>query len=498
MINRGIWALLGVSSLTVLACGGGGSHKDNDASLDPILVPPDTTAIDGAVAGPDDASVADAADDAGDMTSDGALSDAAFSEDAEANPDDGGALGDAGDTAPGCDADNGGLTLPRGFCASVFATGLGKARHLTVSPAGDVYVAIAGAANAGPSFIALRDEDMDGKADTKVSVGSVGGNGIAWAEDRLYFASNSQVFRYDTPNGTLAPTGDPLLLVTGLPDSPDHAAKSIVYAEHHVYVNIGSTSNSCQVQNRVLESPGIDPCPELATRAGVWKFAADWPEQRQVDGLRFATGSRNLNALARSGENGHLYAAQNGRDQLFENWPKLFSADDDQRLPGEGIFELNLHSDLGWPYCYFDPQAGKNVLAPEYGGDGEQVGRCANVATPSTWLPAHWAPLGMVFYEREQFPLHYRHGAFIATHGSRFAPSASTPLPGYNVVFIPFADGKPTAGYERFAEGFAGDGVPLPEAAQHRPVGVAVGPDGALFISDDQGGQVWRVVYRGP
>lgn len=530
-------AIYAALPLTLVACAGDGSSPRTDASPDPVVTDPsdagtdaqvehdpldaaaglDGAALDGASAELDGASAEldgaspeldGASEEADGAALDGSTDGAAGGDsslpgetDGATGQTDAGAQADAGgpgaDGGVACDADNGGLTLPPGFCASVFAAGLGKPRHVTVSPAGDVYVAIASGASAGPSFVALRDDDADGKADTTLSVGSVGGNGIFWAEQKLYFASDSQIHRYDAPSGTLAPAGQPVVLVSGLPDTPDHPAKSVVYEDQHVYVNIGSASNSCQVENRKLESPGIDPCPELATRAGVWKFSALQPGQQQADGLRFASGVRNLNALAVNGENGRLFAAQNGRDQLFENWPKLFSAEQDQRLPGEGLFELHLGADLGWPYCYFDPQAGHNVLAPEYGGDGTTIGRCATPVAPIASLPAHWAPLGMVFYENEHFPARYRHGAFIANHGSRFAPDATGPLPGYNVVFVPFAAGKPTGAYERFAEGFAGDARPLPDAARHRPVGVAVAPDGALFVSDDKGGRLWRIVYRG-
>jgi glucose/arabinose dehydrogenase len=151
--------------------------------------------------------------------------------------------------------------------------------------------------------------------------------------------------------------------------------------------------------------------------------------------------------------------------------------------------------DRGWPYCYYDPRRDDMMLAPEYGGDGVLTGRCAAIPNPQAALPAHWAPLAAVFYDSRAFPGRYRGGMFVANHGSRFDPNAVTGIPGYNVVFVPFSGGTPGA-MEVFATGFTGGGLPLPDAAAHRPVGVAVMPDGALLISDDKGGRIWKVEYR--
>jgi glucose/arabinose dehydrogenase len=455
-----------------------GSDVDTDASGDAS-----TADAAGSTGGADAAATGDGGDSAPDA---GALDAGTF----DAGPEPG------ADGAASCDS--AGLTLPAGFCASIFAEGLIAPRHIAVTPAGDVYVANGPKTGTSPSFVALRDQDGDGLAETRASVGDKSGNGIAWAEGYLYFAANDSVLRYALPSGTLEPSEEPVVLVRDLPATPDHPAKTVVVDGVHLYVNIGSATNSCQVENRVLESPGVDPCPDLEQRAGVWKFHSDGADQTLAGARRFATGTRNANALALHPQAG-LITAQNSRDQLHENWPQLFTPEDDARLPAEGIFQLDIGADYGWPYCYYDAEAGKYFLAPEYGGDGAIEGRCASIRQPLSTLPAHWAPLGMAFYEGTQFPERYRGGAFIANHGSRFAPNAPEPLPGYNVVFVPFsADGRTAGAYERFAEGFAGPGRPLPESALHRPVGVAVGPDGSLYVSDDQGGVVWKIVYRGP
>jgi glucose/arabinose dehydrogenase len=450
-------------------------------------------ALDGAV--PDAWQQDSALDGESPLDDAGGLDDAGYAGDASTQDGESGATLDP--NVP-CAVDNGGITLPAGFCATRYAEGIPGARHLVVTPAGDLFVATAPKSGGTTSVVALRDVDGDGRAETRESLGTTPGNGIDWSQGFLYFASNTEVVRWALPSGVLKPSGAAELIVTGLPDAGDHKAKSVVVnAEGDLFVNIGSASNSCQQVNRTLNSPGIDPCLERDTRGGVWKFSAHTPNQTQVSGSRFVAGTRNANALALNKQTGALFAAQNGRDQLFESWPALFTPEDDVRLPAEGLFQLVQNDDYGWPYCFYDAEARTYLLAPEYGGDGELVGRCTGLPPPVTSLPAHWAPLGMAFYDKQQFPAHYRNGLFVATHGSRFAPDASAPLPGYNVVFIPFERDRAVGAFERFAEGFAGPNRPLPEAAQHRPVGVAVAADGALFVSDDQGGVIWRIAYRG-
>jgi glucose/arabinose dehydrogenase len=409
---------------------------------------------------------------------------------------DGGTNLDGGLLASACDPELDDLTLPEGFCALVYARDLGAARHMAVTPSGDVFVAVADSGESKGGIVALRDEDGDGVSDTARRFGpGGGGNGIAWQDGKLYFAQDHRILRYDLEDGKLEPSGELLILVDGLPSDGDHPAKTVVPNGDRLFVNFGSASNSCQEDNRKKESPGKDPCPELDVRAGVWEFDAKKPGQEEEDGTHFATGSRNLNALALQPDTHALYGAQNGRDQLHENWPSLFSADDDARLPAEVLLKIERNDDFGWPYCYYDAALKENVLAPEYGGDGKKVGRCTSAKTPEASYPAHWAPLGAVFYEGTSFPAHYRHGLFIANHGSRFAPNAKGDPPGYNVIFQPFAEHAAEGKYEEFATGFAGDARPLPDEAKHRPVGVAVAPDGSLFISDDMGGRVWRVIY---
>lgn len=402
-----------------------------------------------------------------------------------------------GDDGIECAEDDGSITLPAGFCATVFADGLGRARHLAVSPSGDVFVAIADAFDGTPGgVVALRDEDADGVADRQERFAGEGGNGIAWQDGWLYFAQDDRILRYRMPNGRLVPDEAPDVVVAGLPAEMGHTSKTVVVTdEGDLFVNIGSGSNACQEEERVPGSPGIDPCPELATRAGIWRFEGRATNQTQVDGQRYATGVRNANAMALDAF-GTLWAAINGRDQLYDNWPEIYEPEDELRLPSEEIVRVGMGADYGWPYCYHDPFLDEKVLAPEYGGNGTIVGRCADADEPQAVLPAHWSPLGMTFYRGQQFPARYRGGMFIANHGSRFEPQAQAPE-GYNVVFVPASFGAVRGAYERFAEGFAGAGRPLPEEAEHRPVGLAEAPDGSLYISDDASGRIWRVFYRG-
>ena len=394
-----------------------------------------------------------------------------------------------------CDADNGGLTLASGFCALVVAKDVGRARHMAVRPNGDLYVAIDNApGGVVGGILALRDTDGDGRPDVQQRFGDNGGNGITWHDGHLYFSPNDRVIRYSFTGDELVPTAAPEVIVSGLPVGGDHPRKTVVIdATGNMFVNHGSASNNCQVDNRQLESPGVDPCPELPTRAGVWRFSANTVGQTFESGERWAAETRNMNALAINPADGLLYGAQNGRDQLFENWPKLFDERDDALLPGEELFRLDRGGEYGWPYCYYDGVRNKKVLAPEYGGDGEDVGRCASRELPIADFPAHWAPLGMTFYTGDAFGNKYEGGLFIAFHGSRFDPRLQPAGPGYNVVFVNWQNGKPVGKFETFADGFAG-GNPSPTGAAHRPVSVAQATDGSLYISDDKGGWIYRVV----
>jgi glucose/arabinose dehydrogenase len=237
----------------------------------------------------------------------------------------------------------------------------------------------------------------------------------------------------------------------------------------------------------------------LEKHGGIWQFSASALNQTQdADGHRYATGIRNAVAITWNPASNDLYGLQHGRDQLNTLWPDLFTEDQGVNLPAEEFLLIKDGSNFGWPYCYYDLEKQQKILGPEYGGDGEEIGRCDSVDTPIMAFPAHWAPNDVVFYQGEQFPEKYKNGAFIAFHGSwNRAPQEQK---GYKVVFVPFENGMPSGEYEVFADQFAGDGDPIenPSDAEFRPCGLAVDADGTLFISDDVKGRIWRVSYEGP
>ena len=400
---------------------------------------------------------------------------------------------------PGCSA---GLQLPTGFCATVFAQGVTGARHIVVAPNGDVFVntepSRGGGARTGVggTIVALRDTDRDGKSDLQRRFGAGGGTGIALDGNIVYATEGNSIVRYRLASGTLNPVGKPDTIVTGLPMTGSHHSHNFVLQGRNLYVNIGSASNSCQQRDRQTESPGYNPCTELQTRAGIWQFDATRLRQRPTDGTRFATGLRNSVALTRNPFDGSLYATVHGRDQLHDNWPNLFTIQKSAENPGEELVRIDRRADYGWPYCYHDVDRRGLVLAPEYGGNGRQTGQCASKTAALMAFPGHWAPNGMLFYTGSQFPTEYRGGAFLAFHGSW--NRAPLPQEGFRVVFVPFRFNRPVGSFTTFADGFN----PSPSAARtrpgvRRPTGLAQGPDGSLYITDDSGGTIWKVSYRG-
>jgi len=372
-----------------------------------------------------------------------------------------------------------GLALPEGFCATVVATHLGGLRQIAVAPNGDIYAALQQG-----GIVALRDANDDGRADQTKAVHDGGGTGIAIHAGALWFAQNDRILRWALTAGDLAPSGAPDVVVEGLPTG-GHAAKTFaLLGGDTLIVNIGSATNSCQFADRARRSPGKDPCTELEGRAGLWRFSTARLHQRQRDGVRYATGLRNAMALAVEPATGRLYAAPHGRDQLSENWG--FTDEQNAELPSEEFMQVDAGDDFGWPYCYHDWRQKLLVLAPEYGGDGKEIGRCSTKKHPLIGFPGHWAPMAITFYGGTQFPAKYRGGAFIAFHGSW--NRAPLPQQGYRVAFVPFsAPGRPTGDYETFA-------TSAKSPTSLRPAGLAVGPDGSLYIADQSSGTIWRVM----
>jgi glucose/arabinose dehydrogenase len=384
-------------------------------------------------------------------------------------------------SASACDPDNGGLVLPQGSCATLVASGIGGVRQLAVAPNGDLYAAIADGGSGG--VLALRDRDGDGKPDQKASFAPSGANDVEIRNGYVYVALNDRILRYKLGSDKLEPSADAETIVSGLPAQGGHRAKSMAFGpQGAMYVNVGSATNSCQQSDRSNRSPGMDPCTELERRAGIWQFSADRVGQRFEDAHRFATGLRNALALATGAGSGALYAAVHGRDQLGDNWG--FSPEVNANNPAEELVQVQGGDDFGWPYCYYSNDQKKKVLAPEYGGDGQKVGRCSSAKNPIMVFPGHWAPLALAFYDAEQFGPAYKGGLFIAFHGSW--NRAPLPQAGYRVVFVPFANGRPSGGYSTFATGKGGP-------TELRASGLAVGRDGSLYISADQNEKIWKV-----
>jgi len=281
--------------------------------------------------------------------------------------------------------------------------------------------------------------------------------------------------------------------VTGLWNRRQHESKSIALDNAgNIYVNIGAPSNVCQQQDRTKGSPGKDPCPILDSAGGIWQFKVDKLNQSYGEGIRYATGLRNVVGLDWNNESNDLYVMQHGRDMLYQTYPEMFDEKAGAENPAEEMFRIKKGSDCGWPYCYFDNDKKAKLLNPEFGGDRVQAGRCEDKVKSIVQFPGHLAPNGLLFYTGLKFPEKYRNGAFIAFHGSW--NRSPQPQAGFFVAFVPFKDGMPSGKWEVFADGFAGANV---DRATYRPCGLAQGPDGSLYVSEDNNGTVWKISYNG-
>jgi len=393
-------------------------------------------------------------------------------------------------------ADNGGLTLPDGFSALIVADKLGSGRHIVVNGNGDIYLALH-SLHKGSGIVALRDVDGDGRADSIRYFGKTISTGIDISGGYLYYSNFDEVLRVPLSGKELVPAGEPVVIATGFEAQNQHQDKTFALdGSGNLYVNVGAPSNACQEVDRTPGSKGIDPCPQLDRHAGIWKFAGDKPNQGQMtEGHHYASGIRNSIALAWNNTNNKLYVVQHGRDQLGQFYPNLYTDQESAELPAEEFFIVEDGDFFGWPYCYYDQFKKQKILAPEYGGDAKATGRCDKAKSPIMAFPGHLAPNDLMFYTGNMFPDRYRNGAFIAFHGSwNRSPMEQK---GYFVAFVPFENGLPSGEMETFADGFAGVKViKSPNDAKYRPMGLAQGPDGSIYVSDSEEGRIWRIIYK--
>ena len=409
---------------------------------------------------------------------------------------------------PPGDPDNGRLFLPGDFEALVVADSIGPARHIAVNENGDIYVKLRFSKSGEGGNVALRDSTNDGKADIIKRFGDYTdegslANGMRIHKGYLYFSSEKVLYRNKLTPGKLIPDSKIEVVLTDDHEhgSHWHITKPVSFDNKgNMYVPFGTPSNACQdLKNTpagIPGYPGLDPCPELEVHGGIWKFDANKTGQTQRDGKKFATGIRSVLAMDWNPVDGNLYVVMHGRDDLHLLWPEKFSPWQSAILPAEEFQRVKEGSDFGWPYCYYDQMQNKKVLAPEYGGDGKIIGRCSETQDPVMGFPGHWAPNDLLFYQGDQFPSRYKNGAFIVFHGS--TNRAPYPQAGYFVCFVPFKNGEPTGAWEIFADGFAGrDTIINVSDAISRPMGIAMGPDGSLYVTESRKGKIWRIMYKG-
>lgn len=402
------------------------------------------------------------------------------------------------------DADHGGLIMPDGFSALVVIDSVGGSRHLAVNTNGDIYVKLkTPTGNLGN--VALRDTDGDGRADIVERFGDYPNDGAFATEMRihkgyLYFSSELVIYRQKLSKGKLIPEGKPEVILRDRYPIRWHNAKSLAFDNKGgMYVTFSAPTNVCEDWSTVngdsvANVKGYFPCPELLDFAGIWRFDEARPNQWQMDGEIYATGLRSVVGISWNDETDQLYGVLHGRDYLYGHDPKNYSEWQNALLPAEEFMLIKKGSDFGWPYTYYDHYKKSRIIAPEY--KHADIQSTEQYTLPLMGFPAHWAPNDLLFYKGDQFPDRYKNGAFVAFHGS--TNRGPYPQGGYIVAFIPMDKGKPSGDWEVFADGFAQvDTIFEMQDAKYRPMGLAEGPDGSLYISESKSGKIWRVLYQG-
>jgi glucose/arabinose dehydrogenase len=396
------------------------------------------------------------------------------------------------------------ITVPAGFKATVFHPALGATRHIAVRNNGDVYVARSFRVErkmfrqeaAWGAIVALRDEDGDGVADRAEPFGPTNITGeLRIHNDFLYFSSDQVVYRMKLDDNLVPQTvAEPL--AGGFPMTASHGTKTLAFDnDGNFYVNSGTPLNACETKTMSRAAPGIDPCPYLERSGGIWKFKDDRLYQDQVrNGERFVTGTRNIVAMAWNPWADKLFFVMHGRDAIGMLWPDFYSKQDNADLPAEEFHVAEAGDDFGWPYTYYDPRTNQRMQGPEYGGDGKSLAT-GNYKAPLIGFPAHWAPNDLLFHSGTNLPDKYAQGAFIIFHGSwNRMPFEQD---GFKLVFVPMRDGKVTGDWEVFISDFVGPApVKDPGKSAYRPTGLAEGPDGALYVTEDKHGRIWKIVFN--
>lgn len=380
------------------------------------------------------------------------------------------------------------LKLPAGFSAKILATDLGATRHMVIGKNGDMYVKLSKLKD-GKGIYHIKDTNGDGEIESKTLFGDYQGTGIAIKNGYLYSSSNKGVFRYKlNDKEEVVDFEKPEKIIEGLTDHGRDNAKPITLDNAgNIYVTVGSYSDNCREAG---SGKGMSPCTILDSAGGVWKFKADKAGQTFSDGVRFATGVKNAVGIDWDQKTNALYATVHGRGKFDDFYPQYYTPKQSAELPAETLYRLKEGDDAGWPYIYYDHFQNKKILAPEYGGDGKKTAG-EKAINPLVAFPAHLGPNAIMFYTGNQFPARYKNGAFIAFH------SQSAELKkGYLVAFVPFVNGKPGK-WEIFADNFAGTDLAKPTGPiQHRPCGLAQGPDGALYVTDDLNGTIFKIDYK--
>ncbi len=380
------------------------------------------------------------------------------------------------------------IKLPSGFSSQILATDLGNARHIAVNKQGDIFVKLSKLKD-GHGMYVLQDRDQDGKIEKQSLITDYPGTGVAIHGGYLYTSSNTEVFRYKLNKAEEVQDFEkPEKLVTGLVDKGRDSAKPFTLdGKGNIYVTVGSYNDNCR---EVGSAKGMSPCTVLDSAGGIWKFSANKKNQQYSDGVRFVTGIKNAVGIDWNFKENALFATSHGRGKFDDKYPQYYTAKQSAELPAETLYQLKNGDDAGWPNTYYDHFQNKIMLAPEYGGDGKMTGS-KTILEPIQAFPAHLAPNDLLFYTGKMFPAKYRNGAFIAFHN--MAPELKN---GYLVAFVPFVNGK-AGKWEIFAENFAGVNLVSPEGPiQHRPCGLAQGPDGSLYVSDDLNGTIFKISYK--